>query len=62
MSRRYCPEILQQVDAASAALRSFKSSLLRRHLYCCVKEVLESKQEIEIDNKIEELLDLIKKG
>ena len=42
----YCPDILNQVSAANAALNSFNRVLLSNHIKTCVKkDVLEGKDE-----------------
>ena len=42
----YCPDILNQVAAANAALNSFNRVLLSNHIKSCVKnDVLEGKDE-----------------
>ena len=60
--RRYCPEILTQVQAASSALKSLASAILGSHLQHCVKDAMESKNQSETNKKIEEIIDLFKKG
>lgn len=51
-SGTYCPEIIQQTQAAIGLLRSAEHSLLRGHLYHCVeKKIHENK-----DQTVEELL------
>ncbi len=42
----YCPEIIQQIDAAKGLLDSAKKSLLRGHLnHCLEKNMKENKNE-----------------
>ena len=38
VARRYCPEILQQVKAASSALNALRIEVLKRHVNECVAE------------------------
>lgn len=38
VSRRYGPQILQQIKAASAALTALRIEILKRHLSECVSE------------------------
>ena len=59
--RRYCPEILMQVRAASKALQSIESDILGTHLRACVKNAMNSKSENEISAKIEEMMVLFKR-
>ncbi len=56
--RRYCPEILIQIRAATAALKTVERSILGKHLRACVKEAMSSHNEKEIDSKIDELMEL----
>lgn len=55
-SRRYCPDILQQIRATTNALRSLESEVLRGHLRGCVKKAFDSKNAYERNDKIEEIL------
>jgi DNA-binding FrmR family transcriptional regulator len=41
----YCPDILIQVSAVSAALSSFSAELLKRHIESCVKEDIKRGRE-----------------
>lgn len=60
--RRYCPEILTQIGAVNSALKSLASTILGSHLQHCVKDAMESKNQSETDKKIDEIIDLFKKG
>ena len=53
----YCPDILTQVAAASAALNSFSRELLAQHIGSCVADDLRAGS----DEKLEELLRLLPK-
>ena len=53
----YCPDILNQVAAAGAALNSFNRVLLSNHIRTCVQEDIKSGNEETID----ELLNTLKK-
>ena len=53
----YCPDILTQTAAATAALNAFSRELLSEHIHSCVKtDILAGK-----DETIDELLDLLRK-
>ncbi len=53
----YCPDILIQVAAVSAALNSFSRILLEDHIKTCVtRDIKEGKEET-----VEELVDTLKK-
>jgi DNA-binding FrmR family transcriptional regulator len=56
--RKYCPDILQQVRAATSALRGLEAVILRGHLRGCVKTAFQSKNAFESDAKIEEIIQL----
>ncbi|HEY8280244.1 MAG TPA: metal-sensitive transcriptional regulator [Bdellovibrionota bacterium] len=56
--RKYCPDILQQVRAATNALRGLEAEVLRGHLRGCVKRAFETKNSFETNDKIEEIVEL----
>ena len=53
----YCPDILTQVAAASAALNSFSKELLAQHISTCVADDLRAGSEAKLD----ELMNLLPK-
>ena len=53
----YCPDILTQAAAASAALDAFSRTLLESHLRTCVVSDLAAGRE----GTVEELIDLLRK-
>lgn len=53
----YCPDILTQASAASAALGSFAKVLLSEHIRTCVAEDVRSGN----DETLDELLDTLQK-
>lgn len=55
---RYCPDILTQVAAAQAALRSVARELTRNHLKHCTSAAIES-DDGTADEVIDELVDLM---
>lgn len=55
---RYCPEIIVQVRAARAALRSLESSIMERHLRGCVSAAMKAKEPHDAETKIRELIQL----
>jgi DNA-binding FrmR family transcriptional regulator len=57
---RYCPEILQQVKSVSSAIKGLECSVLEGHLRGCVKQAFNSKDPFESEQKIAELIDLMK--
>ena len=58
---RYCPEILTQVAAVQASLRSAAEVLLQDHLRHCVTEALRSGKPEDAEPMYAELTELFKK-
>ena len=58
---RYCPDILVQTKAVSAALRSLECAILEKHLKHCVHSAMASNNSTEIEEKTKELLDIFQK-
>lgn len=58
--RRYCPEIVQQIKAARAALKSLEASIIEGHMRHCVKEAIASRDAFVMQEKIEEIILLFK--
>jgi len=56
---RYCMDVIMQIRAARAALRSLESSILETHLRGCVTSAMKSKNSHEADIKISELIRLL---
>ena len=56
----YCPEILTQVSAVTAALNSFNKELLACHIRSCVKEDIQNNDEEAIDEFVRTLQKLMK--
>ena len=56
----YCPDILVQVSAVTAALNSFNRSLLACHVRSCVAEEIRSGDEEAIDEFVSMLQKLMK--
>jgi DNA-binding FrmR family transcriptional regulator len=57
---RYCPDILTQLRAVRAALRTIEASVLDRHLGSCVKEAMRSGNKAAQDKKVAEIISLFK--
>ncbi len=55
---RYCPDILQQVSAATAAMDEVSLILLRSHINGCVTDAIEQHQGSEA---IEDLISVVRK-
>ncbi|HKT25734.1 MAG TPA: metal-sensitive transcriptional regulator [Terriglobales bacterium] len=58
---RYCPEILEQMSAVHASLRSIERVLLRGHLQHCATEALRSGDDKKAQRTYEELTELFYK-
>ena len=56
----YCPDILIQVSAVSAALNSFNRELLACHIRSCVAEDIRSGKDEAIDEFVRVLQKLMK--
>ncbi len=59
--QRYCPDILIQLHAARAALRTLEVTILDTHLSHCVSEAFEIKDQEKQKQKIEEIRQIIKR-
>lgn len=60
LDRRYCPDIVQQIKAVRAALKSLENNVIEAHIKHCVKTAILSKDAYLAAEKVEEILQLIK--
>lgn len=58
---RYCPDILNQIRASRAALRTLEGQILSRHLESCLADAVKSSNGQTQAQKIEEIVQLIKR-
>jgi len=58
---KYCIDIVTQIQAARSALRSVEMQILQKHMRHCVSDAFESGKKKEADEKMEELLRVMKK-
>ena len=58
--RRYCPEIVQQIKAARSALKSLEASIIEGHMRHCVKQAIASRDAFVVQEKIEEIILMVK--
>ena len=58
---KYCIDIITQVQAARSALRSVELKILEKHMHHCVSNALETGSQKDADEKMEELLRVMKK-
>ena len=59
--KRYCVDILIQFRAIASALNAIETSIFERHIKSCVRDAVDSKDESEIEKKVDELTKLISK-
>ena len=57
---RYCPDIVQQIKAVRSALKSLEASVIEGHMRHCVKEAIASRDAFVVQEKIEEIILLVK--
>ena len=58
---KYCIDIVTQIQAARSALRSVEMKILEKHMQHCVREAFTSGSQKNADEKMEELLRVMKK-
>ncbi len=58
--KRYCPEIIQQIRAATSALRALEMSILTEHLNQCVREAALTRGSEHFRRKIAEIVKFAK--
>ena len=59
--RNYCPDIIAQLRAVRSAVKAVEANILARHLESCVRQSMESNNEKDSQEKIEELIQLFKR-
>ncbi len=57
----YCIDIITQVQAVQSALAAVARKILEKHLDTCVTKTLESRSKPDMDEKIRELMKVIKR-
>lgn len=57
----YCIDIITQIQAARSALQSISKNILEKHLKHCVADALEQNDAATIDQKLEEIMTVIKR-
>jgi DNA-binding FrmR family transcriptional regulator len=60
LDRRYCPEIVMQIKAIRSALKSLENTVIEGHMRHCVKEAIQSGDAFVVQEKINEILALVK--
>ena len=59
--QRYCTDILHQIKAARSALGALEAAVLESHLRGCVRSAILSKDQLDAERKINEIMDLFGK-
>lgn len=54
---RYCLDIIFQIRAATSALKSLEKEIMHTHIKSCVKTAIESTDNFEAQEKIDEIMD-----
>lgn len=54
---RYCLDIMFQIRAASSALKALEKEIMHTHIKSCVKAAIESTDQFEAQEKIDEIMD-----
>lgn len=60
-NKRYCVDILTQVKAAAAALSKVEQGIMKTHIQGCLKTAVESKDPIDVQDKIDEIMKILNK-
>ena len=58
--KRYCPDIVVQIKAIRSALRSLEANIVEGHIRHCVTTAIKSRDQVVINEKLEEVLSIIK--
>lgn len=58
--RKYCVDILNQIQAVMMALASVEDKILERHFYGCVSQAMHGSSNAERTKKLQEVLLLIR--
>lgn len=61
VAHEYCPNILQQIRAATSALKAIETMILKNHMESCVKDAMTTKDKAQVNKKIQELIWLLKR-
>jgi len=60
IEKRYCPEIVNQIKAIRSALKSLEVNVIEGHMRHCVKEAITSRNSSVVNEKLEEIVSLMK--
>ena len=59
--RKYCIEILNQIQSVRGAVSRVERNILQRHIENCVVNAVKGKSKTEKDEKLDEIIKLLKK-
>ena len=59
-AERYRPEVVQQIRAATSALKALELAIVKSHMSTCIKKSARSDTHGAFDQKLKELMELIK--
>ncbi len=59
VDRRYCPDIIAQLKAASSALKAIEAEVFKTHLRGCVKQAFSAGDSFKSEEKIQEIVKLV---
>jgi DNA-binding FrmR family transcriptional regulator len=59
---KYCVDILVQIKAVRSALKGLETNILEGHANHCLINAMESGSKKNMENKVQELMELIKKS
>ena len=59
VDRRYCPDIIAQLKAASSALKAIEAEVFKTHLRGCVKQAFAADDAFKSEEKIQEIVKLV---
>jgi DNA-binding FrmR family transcriptional regulator len=58
----YCIDIITQIQAVRSALRSVSTRIMEKHISHCLTDAAQSRNQQEIDQKIEEIIKTVKRS
>ncbi len=59
LDKRYCPDIIAQLRAATAALKAVEAEVFKTHLRGCVKSAFNSNDAFDSEEKIQEIMKMV---
>ena len=59
LGQRYCPDIIAQIRAASAAMKAVEAEIFKSHLRGCVKSALSGNDPFKSEEKIQEIIKMV---